>query len=194
MASVRAQPRTIPRLSIKSEHSTLRELVDELRGRTKLSQQKLADAACISRDTVARYEGGKTSPQVGYVAFLCRAVCQRSGRDEPQAPRSGSTPASETALSVDRSAGGSRPAPWQLHADRLPGAPGCLPIAESGGGDAGVPPNRLVLGVELGGAQGAAQRLGPLALVFAHQPQVDHQLLGRQLGDSRVEGRDQAEL
>jgi tetratricopeptide (TPR) repeat protein/transcriptional regulator with XRE-family HTH domain len=60
----------------------LSELVGDLRSRTKQSQQKLADAAAISRDSVARYEGGKTSPPVGYVAFLCRAVLQRSARDE----------------------------------------------------------------------------------------------------------------
>jgi tetratricopeptide (TPR) repeat protein len=69
---------------MKREHSTLSELIADLRQRAKLSHVKVGTAIHRSRWTSQHYEEGRVRPPPGYVAFIARAAHTQSRADDAQ--------------------------------------------------------------------------------------------------------------
>ena len=51
-----------------------REMIIRYRGERGLSQQELADLLQVTRQTVSRWESGKSRPQPGQIASICAAL------------------------------------------------------------------------------------------------------------------------
>ena len=51
-----------------------REMIIRYRGEKGLSQQELADLLQVTRQTVSRWESGKSRPQPGQIASICAAL------------------------------------------------------------------------------------------------------------------------
>lgn len=51
-----------------------REMIIRYRGERGLSQQELADLLQVTRQTVSRWESGKSRPQLGQIASICAAL------------------------------------------------------------------------------------------------------------------------